>query len=189
MKKIVIAMLFTFTILSSNIYSQRTKTTEKFGRTLNAGIGVGYYRYADKLMPVFHANFEFDIARNFTLAPFISFYSYRNHYYNGNPHDNNKDYYYHETVIPAGVKGTYYFDEIFNADNNWDFYAAASLGFAIINSNWDDAYDEDKDKYHGAGSFFAAVHIGSEYHFNDKVGIFLDLSSGVSTFGLAVHFK
>jgi len=188
MKKIVIALLFMFTVLSSNIYSQQTKTNEKFGKTLNLGIGLGYYRYADQPMPVFHANFEFDVAKNFTLAPFISFYSYRNHYYKGNPHENN-GYYYYETVIPIGVKGTYYFDELLQANNKWDFYAAGSLGFAIINSHWDDGFDGDNNYYKGAGSFFAAIHIGAEYHFNDKVGAFLDLSSGVSTFGLAIHFN
>jgi len=31
MKKIVIALLLMFTVLSSNIYSQQTKTNEKFG--------------------------------------------------------------------------------------------------------------------------------------------------------------
>jgi hypothetical protein len=187
MRKIIITLLFMLTILSSDIFSQQIKSNEKFGKTLNLGIGLGYYRYAENPMPVFHANFEFDIARNFTLAPFISFYSYRNHYYKGNPHEND-GYYYHETVVPVGVKGTYYFDEIFKANNKWDFYAAGSLGFAIINSRWDNGYEGDKDKYHGAGTVFVAVHIGSEYHFNDNVGIFLDLSSGVSTIGLAVHF-
>jgi len=188
MKKIVIALLLMFTVLGSNIYSQQTKTNEKFGKTLNLGIGMGYYRYAEHPMPVFHANFEFDIARNFTLAPFISFYSYRNHYNKGNPHEND-GYYYHETVVPVGVKGTYYFDEIFKANNKWDFYAAGSLGFAIINSRWDDGYDGDKDKYHGAGPIYVGIHIGSEYHFNDRIGGFLDLSNSVSTIGLAFHFN
>ncbi len=188
MKKSIITLVLFLSILSLNISAQQTKSNEKFGKTLNLGIGLGYYRYAENLMPVFHANFEFDIARNFTLAPFISFYSYRNHYYKGNPHENN-GYYYHETVVPVGVKGTYYFDDLLEANNKWDFYAAGSLGFAIVNSHWDNGYDEDKDRYHGAGTLFVAIHIGSEYHFNDRVGAFLDLSSGVSTIGLAIHLN
>jgi hypothetical protein len=36
----------------------------------------------------------------------------------------NNNYYYHETIIPIGVKGTYYFDQIFNANSDWDFYMA-----------------------------------------------------------------
>jgi hypothetical protein len=188
MRKIIITLMFLVTVLSSNVYSQQAKSNEKFGKTLNLGIGLGYYRYAENPMPVFHANFEFDIARNFTLGPFISLYSYRNHYYKGNPHENN-GYYYHETVVPVGVKCAYYFDDLLEANNKWDFYAAGSLGFAIVNSHWDNGYDDNKDKYHGAGSLFVAIHIGSEYHFNEKVGAFLDLSSGVSTIGLAFHFN
>jgi len=34
---------------------------------------------------------------------------------------------------------------------------------------------------------FLNIHIGAEYHINKKVGVFLDLSSGVSTIGLAIH--
>jgi hypothetical protein len=188
MKKIIIVSLFLISVLSSNTFSQQVKSYERYGKTLNMGIGLGYYGYAEKSMPVFHANFEFDVVKNFTLAPFISFYSYRNQYYKGNPHENNK-YYYYETVVPVGVKGTYYFDDLLKANNKWDFYAAASLGFAIINSHWDDGYDDNKDKYYGAQPLFAAIHIGSELHINDRLGIFLDLSSGVSTFGLAVHFN
>lgn len=181
-------MLIILIISGTNISAQKTTSAEKFGKTLNIGIGLGYYRYAERPMPVFHANFEFDIARNFTLAPFISFYSYRNHYYKGNPHENN-EYYYYETVIPVGAKGTYYFDELLKANNKWDFYAAGSLGFAIANSHWDDGYDGDGDDFHGAGPLFVAIHIGSEYHFNNNLGAFLDLSNGVSTIGLAIHFN
>ena len=56
-------------------------------------------------MPVLHSDFEFDVAKSFTLAPFLSFYSYRFDYYYSNPHGNIK-YYYHETVILIGAKGT-----------------------------------------------------------------------------------
>ncbi|MBN1339280.1 MAG: hypothetical protein JXA03_08150, partial [Bacteroidales bacterium] len=125
---------------------------------------------------------------SFTLAPFISFYSYRRDYYYGNPHDNNR-YYYHETVILGGVKGTYYFDDLLNANPKWDFYLAGSLGFAFSNSRWDDGYEGDKDYYNSARPLFLDLHIGSEYHFNDKLGAFLDLSTGVSTIGLAIHLN
>jgi len=168
----------------TSISAQEAKSTEKYGNTLNLGIGIGYYGYAGRSMPVIHANFEFDVAKSFTLAPFISFYSYRRDYYHG--HNNNK-YYYHETVILGGAKGTYYFDNLLNANPKWDFYLAGSLGFAVSNSRWDEGFDGDKNYYHSASPFFLDIHIGSEYHFNDKLGAFLDLSTGVSTIGLAIH--
>lgn len=187
MKKILIISL---TILSLTNFSiaQEGSNPEKFGKTLNLGVGLGYYGYAGRSMPVLHADYEFDVARNFTLAPFINFYSYSRAYYWGNNDHPYRYYNYRETVIPIGVKGTYYFDELFHAGSKWDFYLAGSLGFAIVNSSWDNDYYGDRNVYSNARSLYFDGHIGAEYHMNAKTGLFLDLSSGVSTFGLAVHF-
>jgi hypothetical protein len=159
---------------------------QKYGKTLNFGIGIGYYGYVGHSMPVLHFNYEFDAAKNFTLAPFISVYSYRNYYWVGNKKYNNY-YAYRETVLPIGVKGTYYFDSILNADSKWDFYLAGSLGFAIRNVQWHDDYDGDHNIYRGAHPLYLDLHLGAEYHINNKLGLFLDLSSGTSTLGLAFH--
>jgi hypothetical protein len=179
MKQLIITttILSLFLLCHFNTYAQET-----YGKTLNLGLGVGgyagYYGYAGGSLPVFHIDYEFDVARNFTLAPFISFYKF-----NGT----RESYTYHETVIPVGVKGTYYFDEIFDASSPWDFYAAGSLGFAIVNSHWDNGYDGDRKYYHNGHGLFLDIHIGAEYHFNNKIGAFLDVSTGVSTVGLAFH--
>lgn len=182
MKKITFILLGLMVILGLNSMAQEKTYSEKFGKALNLGIGLGYYGYVENPMPVMHADFEFDVARNFTLAPFINFYTYKNKYY----HDN-KHYYYYETVIPIGVKAAYYFDELLKANQHWDFYLAGSLGFAIRSSHWDDGYDGDVDHFHGANPLYVDFHIGSEYHFNKKFGAFLDLSTGVSTIGIAIH--
>jgi hypothetical protein len=155
-------------------------------RALNLGFGVGghsgYSRYAAHSVPVFSVNYEFDVVRDFTLAPFVSFYTFSDSYNWSN------DYYtYHETVIPIGVKGTYYFDELLEADSKWDFYAAASLGFAIVNSRWDDGYGGDKYYYNNGRAVFADIHIGAQYNFSRVAGVYLDLSSGISTLGVAFH--
>jgi hypothetical protein len=105
-------------------------------------------------VPVFHVDYEFDVAKSFTLAPFISFSSYRTGYYWGDKNDPYKYYYYHETVIPIGVKGTYYFDKLLNANSNWDFYLAGSLGFAIVNSSWDSGYNGDRNYYTNGMLYF-----------------------------------
>jgi hypothetical protein len=189
MKTITFLFFFLLIIFVADISAQGTSSGEKYGSTLNIGIGLGgfygygYFGYVAHSMPVLHADYEFDVARNFTLAPFISFYSYRNGYYD----NSNNRYYYHETVIPVGVKGTYYFDELFRAGPKWDFYAAGSLGFAIAHSYWDNGYTGNRNVYHGASPLFLDIHIGAEYHFNNRLGAFLDLSSGVSTIGLAIH--
>jgi hypothetical protein len=164
---------------------------EKYGKTLNLGLGLGgysgYYGYVGHSLPVFHANYEFDVAKNFTLAPFITFYTYTNDYYYSNKHDPFRYYTYRQTVIPIGVKGTYYFDDLLKANNKWDFYLAGSLGFAIVNESWSNGYYGDPNYFGRPSSLFFDVHIGAEYHFNSSLGAFLDISSGVSTIGLAIH--
>ena len=171
----------------SMVIAYKTTATEKYGRTLNLALGVGYYGYLGHSIPVLHINYEFDVAKNFTLAPFISFYSYSNEYYYGDSKNGYRYYAYHETAVPIGVKGSYYFDDLLKAGPKWDFYLAGSLGFAIVNSSWENGYYGDRNIYHGSSALFLDAHIGTEYHISDKIGVILDLSTGVSTIGLAIH--
>lgn len=191
MKKIVIVTLI---LLLASVAHFTVNAQSTYGKTLNLGLGVGgysgYYKYAGRSVPVFHINYEFDVAKDFTLAPFISFYTYSNEYYWGNNNNPNQYYTYNETVIPIGIKGTYYFDELLKANSKWDFYLGASLGFALVNSSWEAGYQGDEKYFNNKGnSVFLDLHIGAEYHFNNRLGAFLDLSSGVSTIGLAIHGK
>ncbi len=183
---ITLALLFFLIFAGANLSAQNKTYSGDYGGTLNLGIGIGgysgYYGYIGRTMPIFHINYEFDVAKNFTLAPFISFSTYRNQY-----NWKNNYYYYHETIIPIGVKGTYYFDEILRANSNWDFYLAGSLGFAVRRSSWDNGYDGDRNYYRDGNPLFLDLHIGTEYHLSNRVGLFLDLSTGVSTIGLAIH--
>ncbi len=183
--KNIVLILLTFGMIVDG------KGQEKFGNTLNLGIGLGYYSYTAHTVPVLNINYEFDVAKNFTLAPSIGFYNYRNDYYWGNKNYPYRFYTYHETVVPIGVKGTYYFDDLVKANSKWDFYGAGSLGFAIIRSSWEDGYYGDRtiyrNGYRGTTPLYLDLHIGTEYHINQKLGLFLDLSTGVSSFGLAIH--
>jgi len=178
MKKLTTTFLFLMVISATSIFAQGRFDNERYGNTLNLGLGLGgyagYYGYVGTIVPVFHANYEFDVARNFTLAPFITFYTY---------HKDN----YRETVVPMGVRGTYYFDYLLNANPKWDFYLAGSLGFALRGTTWDNGYTGTRDDYNRGAPLFLDFHAGAEYHITDKLGVFLDLSSGVSTIGLAIH--
>jgi hypothetical protein len=186
MKRIII-----ITLLLTGIFHLNSSAQEKYGKTLNLGLGIGgyygYYGYVGRSMPVFHVDYELDVAKNFTLAPFISFYTFSDRYYWGGPGNPPRYYNYRETVVPVGVKGTYYFDDLLKAGSKWDFYLAGSLGLAIVNSHWDDGYNGDRNYYHGGSSLFLDLHVGTEYHFNNRIGAFLDLSTGVSTIGIAIH--
>lgn len=172
----LIAILF-FLATSTGAQAQ-----EKFGNSLNLGFGIGYYGYRGHTMPVVMLNYEFDVAKNFTLAPFVGIYrSSRKYRWEKN------DYYFRETVIPVGAKATYYFDNLLNASDKWDFYLAGSLGYSIVFSSWDDGYYGNEDYRVLTSPLYADIHIGTEFHASQKIGIFLDLSSGVSTVGIAFH--
>ena len=174
-----LALLSLFMIVGTNLFAQNKTYSENHGGALNLGLGIGgysgYYGYVGHSMPVFHINYEFDVARNFTLAPFATIYSYRN-----------ISEHYRETVIPVGVKGSLYLDQLLHANSNWDFYVAGSLGFSIVKSTWDDGYYRDS-YYETVNPLFVDFHLGTEYHLSNRLGIFLDLSTGVSTVGLALH--
>jgi len=188
MKKLLLASLL-LTTFSLKSFAQETNTSsESYGNTLNLGVGIGYYGYVGHTMPVLHFDYEFNVGRNFTLAPFVTVFSYRNYYYWGNPNNPPRNYYYRQTVIPIGVKGTYYFDNLLHANSDWDFYLGASLGFAIRKTVWESGYyGETTVVGHSSSGLYLDGHIGTEYHINERVGLFLDLSTGISTFGLAFH--
>ncbi|MDO9152564.1 MAG: hypothetical protein Q7U47_02450 [Paludibacter sp.] len=179
MNKSIIIALFFVGVLSFDASAQKGNSTGEFGNTLNLGLGIGgYYGYYGNVggsLPVFNINYELDVAKDFTLAPFITFYSYRNN-----------TYYYQETVIPVGCKGTYYFDRILNAGSKWDFYLAGSLGYSIVKTTWDNGYYRYSG-YNDVNPLFLDLHVGTEFHLSNKIGLFLDISSGVSTIGIAFH--
>lgn len=183
--------LLSVLVFTSMTMSQTVNAQAKYGNALNIGVGIGgysgYYSYVEQSLPVFHLNYEFDVAKDFTLAPFIGFFSYNKSYYYGNPAKGYKYYAFRETVVPVGIKGAYYFDRLVKANTHWDFYVAGSLGFAIRKAYWDNDYYGDKNYYNNGRNMFLDLHIGAEYHFNSKIGAFVDLSNGVSTLGLAFH--
>lgn len=177
MKKITLSLLFALIISGTSVLAQ--KSSGGYGRTLNLGLGIGGYGYShhyyDHSLPVFSLNYELDVAKNFTLAPFVTFMTYR---YN--------DDHYRQSIIPIGVKGTYYLDQLLGAGPEWDFYLAGSLGFTLVRTTWYDGHNGDT--YYGDRSpLFLDLHVGTEYHVSRKVGLFLDLSTGISTIGLAIH--
>jgi hypothetical protein len=162
-------------------------SSSAYGNTLNLAIGLAYGNAYGQSFPLL-ANYELDVAKNFTLAPFISFYTYTNYSYWGPYGKPYRNYYYRTTVIPIGIKAFYYFDELILANEKWDFYAAASLGYAFRSTRWDDGYAGPSMSY-TTSSAYIDIHAGAEYHLNPKVGLFLDMSTGVSSFGISIKTK
>ena len=179
MKAITLTIALILLTVGTNLSAQRHKSySEGYGNTLNIGLGIGgysgYYGYSGNALPVFDINYEFGVAKNFTLAPFLIIYSYS---------DDN----YRALVTPVGVKGTLYLDQLLHAGPNWDFYVAGSLGAAIVNTSWDSNYSGDRSYYRSVDPLYVDLHVGTKYHFNRNIAAFLDLSTGVSTIGIAIH--
>jgi hypothetical protein len=192
MKKLLFIAFTLLTISISNVSAQRGGGQEKFGNTLNLGAGVGYYGYIAGIAPAVSANYEIDLVKNVTLAPFVAFWTYRsNDYYYYNPADPAQSNYYSytETVIPFGVKGSYYFDDLLNLPSKFDLYAAASAGFIIRARHWQNGYAGDKYYGRNYSPLYIDAHAGGEYHFNKKIGFYVDLSTGLSTVGIALHLQ
>lgn len=196
MKSQLLSLLFVSLFLNGTLSAQ-----EKYGKTFNLGVGATYYGYVGHASPVIMLNYEIDVVKSFTLAPFIGFFTYRNDYDywygpgrgpkrgpNPPPGYYYDRYHYRQTVVPFGVKGTYYFDDLLNANDKWDFYAAASLGFAIRTTRWEDDYYRD-DYYARRSSFYGDLHIGVEYHASKSIGLFADASLGMFLVGLAIHHR
>lgn len=187
MKFNLLTIITLFFLAFTTLSSQDKVGLEKYGNTLNAGVGIGYYGYIGSTIPVVHANFELDVAKRFTLAPFLTYYAYQRNYYWGNHDHPYRNYYYRQTTFLLGLKGTYYFDDLLKANEKWDFYLAGSLGFALRKTTWENGYYGETHIQHGSSGVYFDGHIGAEYHLNKKIGLTLDLSSGISTFGLAIH--
>ncbi len=185
--RIVCLFICIFLMISPSKESQLK--ADNYGNTLNAGLGIGYYGYIGHSIPVLHLNYEFNAAKNFTLAPFISFFAYSNYNFWGVINNPKKNYYYHQTVVPIGIKGSYYFDQLLNASSNWDFYMAGSVGFAFRSTVWNSNYQGNRTLSNGNSGLFLSIHFGTEYHLNERLGIFLDLSTGISTAGISIHPK
>ena len=187
MKKLVVLALLVLAIAPKDSKAQEPISGEKYGNTINLGIGIGYYGYVGYNTPVLHFDYEIGIIKNLTIAPSISVYQYHRDYYWGNKNYPYRYYTYTETVIPIGAKVTYYFDELLKANKKWDFYVASTLAFKIRKTVWESDYYGDKIVQNRSSALYVDMHVGAEYHMNNRAGLFLDLSTGVSTFGLAIH--
>lgn len=103
-----------------------------------------------------NVNYEFQVADQITVAPVALIV-------------------FDDGDFGIGVKGTYYFDVLFNLTDPWDTYAGLDLGYLFDRSDF------------GIGIF-----IGGEWHFAEKWGLLLELGGGNLSFGgavgAAVHF-
>jgi hypothetical protein len=185
MKKTVRSILISL-FLTAKLSSQ-TIESEKHGNSLNGGVGIGYFGYIGHTLPVFHADYEFQIDNNLTLAPSLNLFSYEKNYIWANKEGVLTHSHYNEVVVPLGVKVSYYLDHALKLNHKWDLYLAGSLGFNIRSTKWEDSYTGTLNINPGTGPLYLDFHSGVEYHLNKTMGLQIDLSTTVSSFGFAIH--
>ena len=82
--------------------------------------------------------------------------------------------------LTLGVKGNYYFDNLFGLTEPWDVYAGANLGFGIaINNN----HSSDLD---------FGFQMGGRWFWNEKWGIYAEFGGGYlggAAYGIGVTMK
>lgn len=194
-KKILLTILY-LGLMNYDAHAQSETTTKDdlFGKGFNIGVGTGYYRHLiGTTFPLFTCNYEFSFTKKITLAPFIGTYSHTQ----AGGYYNQRTYLVTETTVPIGVKGYYYFNRHLHAESKWDFYGAASLILNLRNISWEPGFQGDKSIFpresrgpwlwetiFGTQLLNIGLHIGCRYHLNDKIGIFIDLSTSVSTVGI-----
>lgn len=180
--KSYLVILSTVLIASANAQNE---PAEKFGKVLNLGLNLPNGKYL--LMPTI--NYEFDIARNVTLAPVVEGYAVRDNVFGS---DNESG-----AAFVFAAKGCYYFDQLFHAGPKWDFYAGVSAGFAYESIT--DKEDNTTEK--SIKRVNPKAHVGAQLNIKSNMGLFLDVSrrvphpslrdsfdAGQVTAGLAIRF-
>jgi hypothetical protein len=184
-KYIIVFLFFTAFVLLTDIQIATAQNTdaEPMGRTFNASIGPGYFGGLQLPAPFSTINYEYEVAGYTTIAPFLGFASYRS----APQVIGGKNYYYRATILPVGIKATYYLDKLLHIPCRWDVYVAGSAGYAFTTKEWDYGYPGTDDAVPGITLHFLLLHLGAEYHASKRTGLFADVSTGVATFGFAIH--
>jgi len=82
--------------------------------------------------------------------------------------------------LTLGVKGNYYFDDLFGLTPDWDVYAGANIGFGLaLNDN----HSSDID---------FGLQVGGRWFWSDKWGVYVELGGGAlggAAYGVGVTMK
>jgi hypothetical protein len=176
-------LLLILMVSISTLSNGQENKIETYGKTFNMGVGPGYFSASILPAPFFAINYEFDILNNLTLSPFVSFASYKSE-----ASIIASRYYYHRaTILPFGIKATYYLDNLLKIPNKWDFYIGCSVGYTYIRKAWDFGYPGIIGGIPGLREEYVHAHVGAEYHVSKKAGLFVDVSTGVAVVGVSIH--
>ena len=187
MRILLLTLSHLFFIAIGNFCVAQNKLPEQFGSTLNLGPILNYGLNSNANLLYFHVEYEIDLVKNLTIAPFVNFSNItRNNYFN-ELNSPNKINYYSQPIMPVGIKFTYYLDPIVNLHPKWDLFMGGSTGFAIRKiANKTSGLNSNQSINNGSSGLMFNLHLGTEYHFSKRGGVFLDVSRRTFSLGLAV---
>lgn len=146
-------MITTSSFAQFNPYTDNTKM-------LSLGVGASSWGIP------FLVSYEQPIADNITVGGSLSYQSRSKTY---------ASYKYKHTLYGLNARGSYHFNELLNATDDWDFYAGVALGYYFWSS---------PDNYIGSGygGFNASPLVGARYFLNQNLGFYGELgASSIST--------
>ena len=160
--KIFFAIIAISALLSTNSFAQYNPYTDGSGL---ATVGVGFSGWG---IPIF-VRYEHPVADNITVGGAASFQTHS---------ENWSSYKWKHTIVGLNARGSYHFNEIINAPDEWDFYGGVSLGYYIWNTKYDGPGSAYVYSGGGSGGFNIGAHVGATYFVKDNLGITVELGGG-----------
>ncbi|MCF6352042.1 MAG: hypothetical protein L3J06_03430 [Cyclobacteriaceae bacterium] len=167
MKKVlIISSLFTL-LFTVNSFAQFNPAAND-SKMLSVGLGVSGWG-----IPIY-GRYEFSVADNITVGGVLSYQSKRY----GIP-----GFDYRLSYFGIAARGSYHFNELLGADDKWDFYAGATLGY-YFSSFSGDAFAGSNNL--GDGGLGVGVHIGARYFINEKIALNAEFGGGSAVSGATI---
>lgn len=172
MKKFHLLLLATLLLAGTQSFAQLA--VDKGTKFINLGIGVGGYASAGGI--AFGGSADFGVAPNITVGGQVAYRSFNYGYLAYNDKIN---------YLYFAVRGSYHFNQLINlSTDKADLYAGVGLGYENV------SYSNNLYSGTSFGSgIFVPIHIGGRYFFNEKVGAFGELGTGIAPLLLGVTFK
>jgi outer membrane immunogenic protein len=160
--KIFFAFVALSVLVSTNSFAQYNPYSDGSGLL---SVGVGFSSWG---VPVF-VRYEHPVADNITVGGSVSYQSKSETY---------ASYKWKHSITGLNARGSYHFNELLDAPNDWDFYAGASLGYFIWNTKYSGSGTIFDYTGSGSGGFSISGHAGARYFVKDNLGITLELGGG-----------
>lgn len=159
--KIFFAVFVLLGLFSTNSFAQYNPYDDGSG-LLSVGVGASGWG-----IPIY-LRYEHPVADNITVGAAASFQTKGYTYWRG-------------TYYGFNGRGSYHFNELLNAPDEWDFYGGASLGYYFYKWKWTNEYPGVYDP--ATGYFNVGLHVGARYFVKENIAINVEAGGGSSISG------